>query len=105
MTSAPPAMPAAQRDMAGIAPHHLEDHDAVVACRGRLQPVERLGRDHHRGVVADRVLGRADVVVDRLGNADELDAALLRQPAQDGEAAIAADADERVDAELAQRRR
>ena len=63
-----------QRDMAGVAPHHLEDHDAVVARRGRLQPVERLGRDRDGGVVADRVLGRADIVVDGLGDADELDA-------------------------------
>ena len=41
------------RDMAGIAAHYFEHHDAIVARRCRLQPVERLGCDRDRGVVAD----------------------------------------------------
>src|SRR6185437_4642139 len=93
--------PGGERDVPGIAAHHLEHHDAVMARGGRLQAVEGFGCNRDRGVKADRVLGRADIVVDRLGNADEVDAALLGEPAQDGEAAIAADADERIEAELA----
>src|SRR5262249_48746145 len=55
---------------------------------------ERLGCDRHCSVVADGALGRANVVVDSFGNADELDAALLSQSPQDAEAAVAAHADQ-----------
>ncbi len=73
-----------------------------MARRRRLQPVERLGCHHHRGAVADRALGGADIIVDRLRNSDEIDPALLGEMAQDGKAAVAADADQRLDAEFAQ---
>ena len=90
-------------DLAAVTPHHLEDHHPVVACRGGLQPVDRLGRHHDRCVVADRALGAADIVVDRLRDADKGDAPLLSETAEDGKAAVAADADQRVKAEQADR--
>src|SRR3546814_2246093 len=34
-------------DMPGVAPHHLQHHDPMVALRGRLQPVERLRSEEH----------------------------------------------------------
>ena len=57
ITSAPPAMPLMHRDPAGVPAHHLDDHDAVVRLGGRVQPVDRLGRDRHGGVEAERVVG------------------------------------------------
>ncbi len=93
--------PGGERDMAGIAAHHLEHHDAAVAGRGRLQPIERLGRDRDRGVEADRHLGQAEIVVDRLGNADQREIALAREPVEDPEAAVAADADHGIESERA----
>src|SRR5205807_311690 len=81
-----------ERDVSGIAAHDLEDHDAVMAGRRRLQPVERLCCHHHRGAVADRALGGADIIVDCLRYSDEIDPTLLGETAQDGKAAVAADA-------------
>jgi len=64
--------------------------------------IRRLGRDRNGGVEADRGLGHADVIVDRLRHADQRDAALLRQAAEDGQAAVAADADQRVATQIAE---
>ena len=89
-----------QRDMAGVPPHHFQHHHPVVACRGRLEVVERLGRRRDGAGMADGGFGRTHVVVDRLGDADQADAALLRQPAQNREAAVAADADQRIQPQL-----
>ena len=60
-----------QRDPAGVASHDLDDHDALVALRGRVEPLERLDDDLDRGLEADRVVGRLEVVVDGLGHADD----------------------------------
>ena len=70
MTSAPPAMPLMHGDPAGVAAHHLDDHDAVVRLGGRVQPVDRFGRDGDRRVEAERVVRAGEVVVDRLRHAD-----------------------------------
>ena len=53
-------------DMAGIAAHHLQHHDALMAGAGRLQAVERLGGDGDRRRIADGAFGVGDVVVDGL---------------------------------------
>ena len=87
-------------DVAGIAAHHLEHHDPRVAGGGDVQAIDRLGRHLDRRAEADRALGVAEIVVDRLRDADQAPVALLRQPAQDREAAVAADADQRAEAEL-----
>ena len=90
-----------QRDPAGVAAHHLDDQRAVVALRRGVQPVDRLHRDVHRGVEAERVVGGAEVVVDGLRHADDLHARLV-QPRRDAEGVLAADRDQRVDAEAGQ---
>jgi len=95
-----PREPAVQRDEAGIAPHHLEHEDAIVRLRGRVQLVERVERRLHRGVEAERGDRPADVVVDRLRDADDVHP-LVAQPLGDRERAVAADGDQRIDAELA----
>ena len=76
--SAPPASPEYVAIQPGVATHHLDDHHAVVALGRRVQPVDRIGRDLHRGVEAEREVGRRQVVVDRLRHAD--DAARRRPP-------------------------
>ena len=63
-----------QRDPAGVPAHHLDDQRAVVRLGGGVQPVDRLHRDVDRGVEAERVVGGVEVVVDRLGHADDVDA-------------------------------
>ena len=89
------------RDMTGIAAHHFEHHDAIMARRRRLQAVERLGRDCNRGVVADRCLGVAHIIVDRFRNRDERQPALLREPAENHEAPVTANTDQRVELQCA----
>ena len=54
ITSAPPAMPGVEGDPARVPAHHLHDQDPVVALGGRVQPVDRVGRDLHGGVEAER---------------------------------------------------
>ena len=90
-----------QGNMAGVAAHDLQHHNAMVARGGRLQAVQRLGRHRACGVEADGQLGKADIVVDRLGHADDLQFAQLGQLAQNAEAAVAADDDDRIETEFA----
>jgi hypothetical protein len=77
-----------ERDMPGIASHHFKDHHAVMACRGRLQPIERLGGNHNSGVVSDGCFRRANVIVDRFWDAYEAKAPLLGEPSDDFETSI-----------------
>ena len=88
-----------QRDPAGVPAHDLDDERAVVRLGRRVQPVDRLRRDVHRGVEAERVIGCAEVVVDRLRHADHVHAEFgeLRRHA---ERVLATDRDERVDAQI-----
>ncbi len=57
-------------DPTSMTTHDLNDEDAMMAlCRG-VKPINRLGRDHHGGVEPERVIGRAQIVVDGLGYPD-----------------------------------
>jgi hypothetical protein len=88
-----------ERDPAGITAHDLRDHDAVVSLGGRVQAIDGVGGEADGGIEAEAV-GRADnVIVDRLRHADEGDPA-LRELVRDGERAVAADANERVEPQL-----
>ncbi len=71
-----------------------------MAGSGRLQAIERLGRDRHGGIKTDGNLGQAKVVIDGFRNADQLHPALLAQLAQDREAAITANANDRIQFQL-----
>ena len=93
-----------QRDPAGVAPHHLAHHHPVVALGGRVQTVDGVGRDLHRGVEAERDVGRREVVVDRLGHADDATPSLAELRG-DAERVLAADRDQRVDSVLGRPRR
>ena len=65
-------------DPAAVAAHHLDDHHPVVALGRRVQAVDGVGGDLHGGVEAERHVGADDVVVDRLGHADDRHAVLRR---------------------------
>ena len=90
-----------QRDPARVPAHDLDDQRPVVAFRRGVQPVDRLHGDVHRGVEAERVVGRAEVVVDGLRHADDGNA-LAVQPRRDAERVLAADHHERVHAQAGQ---
>src|ERR1044072_7901029 len=80
-----------------VAPHHFENHHAVVRLGRRVQTVERLGGDVERGHEAEGQLGGGEVVVDGLRHTDDREAPAV-ELARDGERALAADGDEGVDA-------
>ena len=61
-----------QRDPAGVPAHHLDDEHPVVRLGRRVQPVDRVDRDLHGGVEAERVVGGVEVVVDGLRYADDV---------------------------------
>ena len=86
-----------QRDPAGVAAHHLDDEHAVVRVGGGVEAVDRLGGDLDRGVEAEGEVGAAEVVVDGLRDADDLDAE-VGELGGDAEGVLAADGDQRVDA-------
>ena len=90
--------PGVEGDPAGVAAHHLDDQHPVVAVGGRVQAVDRLHRDVDRGVEAEGVVGGAEVVVDRLRHADDLQAVLLVQARGGAQRVLAADRDQPVDA-------
>jgi hypothetical protein len=96
---APPARPACRAIQP--ATHDLDDERAVVRLGGGVQPVDGLHRDVDRGVEAERVVGGAQVVVDRLRYTDDVDPQ-VGQLGRDAEGVLAADRDERVDAEVGQ---
>ena len=85
-----------QRDPAGVPAHHLDDQHPVVRLGGRVQPVDRLHRDVDRGVEAEGEVGAGEVVVDRLRDADDVDAE-VGELGGDAEGVLAADRDQRVD--------
>jgi hypothetical protein len=88
-----------QRDPAGVPAHDLDDQRAVVRLGRGVQPVDGVDGDLDRGVEAEGVVGGAEVVVDRLRDADDVEAS-GGQLGRDAEGVLAADRDQRVDAGL-----
>src|SRR5205823_5807750 len=81
-----------QGNPSGVAPHDLDDHDAMVRFGRRVQAIDRFGRKRDGGVEAETVRRADDIVVDGLRDADERDAA-LEELVADRERAVAADRD------------
>ena len=88
-----------ERNPSGVAAHHFDDHDALVRFGGRVQAIDRVGREVDGRVEPEAVRGADDVVVDRLWHADDGDAALAELVC-DREGAVAADHDQRVEPDL-----
>jgi hypothetical protein len=83
-------------DPARVAAHHLDDQRALVALGCGVQPVDRAHGDVHGRVEAKGVVGGAEVVVDRLRHADDLDP-LLVELLCGAKRVLAADGDQAVD--------
>ena len=63
-------------DPAGVAAHDFDDLDAGVGFGGGVEAVDGFGGDGDGGVEAEADVGAGEVVVDGLGNADDVDVAL-----------------------------
>ena len=59
-----------RRHVTDMSTHHLDDHHSVVRFSRRVQPIDEVGRDLHRGVEAERLLCTCDVIVDGLRDPD-----------------------------------
>ena len=92
-------------DPSGVAAHHLDDHHSVVALGRGVQAVDGISGDLHGGGEPERHVGADDVVVDRLGHADDRQPEIVVQFACDGQRAVAADHDQPIDPHVAKRRR
>ncbi len=64
---------------AGVAAHDFNDDHAIMRVGRSVDAVDGLGGDHDRCVVAECLVGAADVVVDRLGNANGVDAVFAQE--------------------------
>ncbi len=83
-------------DPPGVASHHLDDDHPAVRRRRREQSVDALRGEADRRVEAERLDRLVEVVVDRLGHADDAQPGLV-ESLGDLQRAVAADRDESVD--------
>ena len=90
--------PAVKRDPPRMAAHHFQDHHALVAVAGGMKPVQRIGHAGDRRVEAECPGRCLQVVVNGFWNADNGEP-LLVQLQGGGQRAVAADDDERMEAE------
>ena len=81
---------------AGLVAHDLDAHHAAVAACGGVDAVDDVGGDVHSGVEAEGDVGAVDVVVDGLGQADDVQA-LLREKVGGLVGAVAAQAEQTVE--------
>ncbi len=89
-----------QSDVTRIAAHDLDNAAAVVALGGVAQFVDHFQSGVHRSIVADGVIGACNIIVDGAGQADHRDAAVC-QLTGTTVGAVAADDDQRINAEFA----
>ncbi len=82
-------------DPSGVPAHHLDDQGALVALGGGVETVDCLHRDVDGGVEPEGVVGGAEVVVDRLRDADQLNAP-LQERGGDAERVLTPDRDQSV---------
>ena len=94
----------AQGQPAGPMAHDLDHDDPIVAGGRGMEPVDRLGGDAQGRVETEGDVGPRDVVVDGLGQGDDVEPRLL-QPQGVLLGAAAADADDGVEMVAARRYR
>ena len=80
---------------AGLVAHDLDAHHAAVAAGGGVNAVDDLGGNVHSGVEAKSYIGAVDIVVDGLGQADDVQA-FLREQVGGFMGAVAAQAEQAV---------
>ena len=95
-----PRDPGREGEPAGAVAHHLDDHDPVMGRCCAVQPVDALRGDRQAGVKADGLVSAAQIVIDGLRDADDREA-LLRELVRLAMRAVAADADQRIELQLA----
>ena len=88
-----------ERDPPCVATHDLDHHHPVVRLGGRVEAVDRLGRDVEGGVEAEGHVGCGEVVVDRLRHAQHRQPVAFVQAGGDAERVLAADRDQPVEVE------
>ena len=67
-----------QCNPAGMASHHFHHHHSPVTCRGSVQSVERIYHHVNGGIESECRGGGFKIVVDRLWDADAIDARFLQ---------------------------
>ena len=65
-----------ERDPARVAPHDFNHHDSVVRFGCGMDFVDRVGGGVQRGIEPESDFGGREIVVDGLGNADDVHALL-----------------------------
>src|SRR5699024_92087 len=88
-----------QGQPAGLVAHDLDAHDPAVAAGGGVDAVDDVGGNVHRGVEAEGDVGAVDVVVDGLGQADDVQP-LLGQEVGGLVGAVAAQTEQAVQLEV-----
>ena len=87
-----------QSDPANVAPHHFDQHDAVMRLRRGVDLVDGFGSGVQRGIETEGHFGGAEVVVNGLGHANHRQATAM-QIQSDLLRAVTAHHDERVQAQ------
>jgi len=82
-------------DVAHVATHDLNDHDAIVRLGCGVESVNRIRGDLDSRVETEGALGAINVVVDRLGHADQRNA-LLIDTTRRGEGSLTTNHHERI---------
>jgi hypothetical protein len=100
---ASPGEPGMKGDPACVAPHDLDHHHAVVRLRGGVEAVDRVGRDLERGIEAEGEVRGPEVVVDRLGHAQDRQVVLVVEARGSAERVLAPDRDQAVEVEALER--
>src|ERR1700722_665690 len=88
-----------ERDPSAVASHDFDHHHAMMRGGGGVNFVERVGDGMERSVEPERDLGSRKIVVDGLGHADNFQS-FLEKLISDFLRAVAANADDGVDAQL-----
>ena len=84
-----------QGQPAGLVAHDLDAHDPAVAAGGGVDAVDDVGGDVHGGMEAEGDIGAVDVVINGLGQADDVQP-LLREEVGGLVGAVAAQAEQAV---------
>ncbi len=92
---------AVEGDPSGVAAHDFQDHHPLVAGGGGVEAVKRVGHALHRRIETEGGGGGGEIVVDRLRHADARHA-VFKELVGGGQGTIAADTDQRADAEVLQ---
>src|SRR5579859_3567594 len=93
---------AVKGDPTGIAAHDLDDHDAVVRFGSGMNAIYGFADDVAGGVESEGVLGATEIVINRLGHADDMNSVLM-QLLRNRESVVAADRDQSIDLVLLER--